>query len=175
MPPLSRCLCVSVANPIVSYSCGLFGLFKKVKSFAIKQIQTLFCKTPGVEVPQHFRAELLPPSQCATWRLYPLCPHSIAHTCRRHGVYYPLRSLYSALRALCVTLFPSSSGSSMLTPLLLITSLQPQQFHTITHSFAQRESAIPSIFNSFHTLLMLIGGGTPFTLLALSLEGSVFR
>src|SRR5229473_7562799 len=22
---------------------------------------------------------------CVTWRLYPLCPHSIAHTSRRHG------------------------------------------------------------------------------------------
>jgi hypothetical protein len=39
-----------------------------------------------------------------------------------------------------------------LTPLFPITSLQPQQFHSITHSFAQRHAAIPPIFNGFRTL-----------------------
>ena len=73
----------------------------------------------------------------------------------------PPRPLCSALRALCVTLFPSFERSSTLTPLPLITSLQPQQFHTITHSFAQRESTISSVLNTFRTLLMSIGGGTP--------------
>ncbi len=34
---------------------------------------------------------ILPP--CTTWRLYPLCPQSIAHTSRHHeGVLYPLRA-----------------------------------------------------------------------------------
>ena len=41
------CLGVSVANPLVSYCCGLFALSKKVKSFAIKQIQPLLPKHPG--------------------------------------------------------------------------------------------------------------------------------
>src|SRR6266404_2353426 len=43
----------------------------------------------------------------------------------------------------------------------LITSLQPEQFHAITHSFAQRRSAIYCIFNSFRTLFIAIGVGTP--------------
>jgi hypothetical protein len=46
-PSATLCLGVSVANPLVSYCCGLFALSKKVKSFAIKQIQTLFAKHPG--------------------------------------------------------------------------------------------------------------------------------
>jgi hypothetical protein len=34
-------------SPFVSCSCGLFGIPKKVNSFAIKQIQTLLAKHPG--------------------------------------------------------------------------------------------------------------------------------
>src|SRR6266481_136228 len=49
-------------------------------------------------------------------------------------------------------------------PFLPITSLQPQQFHTVTHSFAQRRSIIPSIFNSFRTLSIATGVVPPFTL-----------
>src|SRR6266404_5950040 len=62
---------------------------------------------------------------------------------------------------------PSALSSVMLartdrlTPFPLITSLQPQHFHTIAHSFAQRRSLIPSISNSFRTLLMLTGGWYP--------------
>jgi len=37
-----------------SVSCGLFGLSKKVNSFAIKQIQPLFAKHPGWGVPLRF-------------------------------------------------------------------------------------------------------------------------
>src|SRR6266403_6324638 len=44
---------------------------------------------------------------------------------------------------------------------LLITSLQPERFHAITHSFPQRRSAIYCIFNSFRTLFIAIGVGTP--------------
>jgi hypothetical protein len=50
------------------------------------------------------------------------------------------------------SLFPAFS-----TPLLPITSLQPQQFQAITHSFPQRRAAIPSIFNSFRTLSIATG------------------
>ncbi len=43
-----------------------------------------FAKTPG-----GYLSTSTPPFDsavvCATWRLYPLCPHSIAHTSRHHG------------------------------------------------------------------------------------------
>ena len=38
-----------------------------------------------------------------------------------------------------------------------ITSLQPLQFHAITHSFAQRRSAIPSVLNSLRSLSIAMG------------------
>jgi len=44
-----------------------------------------------------------------------------------------------------------------LTPLLFITSIQPQYFHAITHSFAQRQSTIPPNINSFRTLPVTTG------------------
>jgi hypothetical protein len=44
-----------------------------------------------------------------------------------------------------------------LTPLPLVTSIQPQYFHAITHSFAQRQSAIPPSINSFRTLPVTTG------------------
>jgi hypothetical protein len=34
-------------TPVLTYSCGLFGVAKRVNSFAIKEIQTLFAKYPG--------------------------------------------------------------------------------------------------------------------------------
>src|ERR1700682_4638188 len=40
---------------------------------------------------------------------------------------------------------------------LPITSLQAQHYHGITYSFAQRQPAIPSIFNSFRTLSIATG------------------
>jgi hypothetical protein len=43
------------------------------------------------------------------------------------------------------------------TPLLLITSLQPQQFHAITHSFAQRRAVIPCFSKSLRTLSITTG------------------
>jgi hypothetical protein len=39
---------VGAASPFFSYYCKLFCSLKKVNSFAIKQIQTLFRKHPGV-------------------------------------------------------------------------------------------------------------------------------
>jgi hypothetical protein len=45
----------------------------------------------------------------------------------------------------------------LLTPLLPITSLQPQQFHAITHSFAQRHAAIPRPSKNLHTLSIATG------------------
>jgi hypothetical protein len=69
----------------------------------------------------------------------------------------PLRPLCSALRALCVELFPCIERSNIATPLLPITSLQPLQFHAITHSFAQRRTNIPTILNSLRTLSIVTG------------------
>jgi hypothetical protein len=44
-------------TPSARYSCGLFGHAKKLKSFAINQIQTLFANHPGYGVPlRHLRA-----------------------------------------------------------------------------------------------------------------------
>jgi hypothetical protein len=44
-----------------------------------------------------------------------------------------------------------------LTPLLLITYIQPPYFQAITHSFAQRQSTIPPNINSFRTLPVATG------------------
>jgi hypothetical protein len=41
--------------------------------------------TPGVGVSPHVRATLCSEVTCTTWRLYPLCPQSIAHTSCHHG------------------------------------------------------------------------------------------
>jgi len=43
------------------------------------------------------------------------------------------------------------------TPVLPITSLQPSQFHAVTHSFAQQRTAISPILNTFHTLSIATG------------------
>ena len=69
----------------------------------------------------------------------------------------PLRPLCSALRALCVELFPCIERSNIATPLPPITSLQPLQFHAVTHSFAQRRTNIPTILNSLRTLSIVTG------------------
>jgi len=63
----------------------------------------------------------------------------------------------SALRALRVAHFACIQRSNMPTPLLPITSLQPLQFHAITHSFAQRRTNIPTILNSLRTLSIVTG------------------
>ena len=69
----------------------------------------------------------------------------------------PLQPLCSALRALCVELFPCIERSNIASPLLPITSLQPLQFHTITHSLAQRRTNIRPILNSLRTLSIVTG------------------
>ena len=47
------------------------------------------------------------------------------------------------------------------TPLLPITSLQPQQFQAITNSFPQRRATIHPILNGFRTLSIATGGVPP--------------
>jgi hypothetical protein len=56
-----------------------------------------------------------------------------------------------------------TSTPDALSPLPLITSLQTQQLHTITHSFAQRCQAIPPVFNRFRTLSIATGVVPPCT------------
>src|SRR6266404_1561411 len=53
------------------------------------------------------------------------------------------------------------SRRSLTSRFLLITSLEPEQFHAITHSFPRRHSAKSFSFNTFRTLFIAIGGGTP--------------
>src|SRR6266403_2290307 len=43
------------------------------------------------------------------------------------------------------------------TPFLPITSLQPQYFQAVTHSFVRRRSTIPPVFNNFRTLSVATG------------------
>src|SRR5260221_4590084 len=53
--------------------------------------------------------------------------------------------------------------ASVVSPLLLITSLQPLYFLAITHSFAQRRTNIPKILNSLRTLSITTGVLPPAT------------
>ncbi len=55
-------------------------------------------------------------------------------------------------------MLPRQKRASCLLP---ITSVQTQQFHAITHSFAQRRDVIPSILSNFCTLSVATGVGTP--------------
>jgi hypothetical protein len=47
---------------------------------------------------------------------------------------------------------------SALSPLTLITSLQPLHFHALTHSFAQRRRAKPCSLKRLRTLSIATGG-----------------
>jgi hypothetical protein len=71
----------------------------------------------------------------------------------------PLISLDKFLYTVDVVLVncPMLARPSHPSPFLPITSLQAQHYHGITHSFAQRQPSIPSIFNSFRTLSIATG------------------
>ena len=61
----------SVLTPLLTHSCGLLVVAKKVNSFAISQIQTLFAKRPGwgylaSSYPKTFRRSR-PSRHAATW------------------------------------------------------------------------------------------------------------
>src|SRR5713226_11096 len=64
------CAGAKTSNPLFSVHCALF------------------CKTGGW-VPNTSAPSLAPAVICATWRLYPLWPHSVAHTSRHHGGVLP--------------------------------------------------------------------------------------
>src|SRR3984893_19403353 len=57
----------TLLTPLLLYCCKLFVAAEKVKPFAIKQIQTLLPKTPGVGVPPHSNFDLAP-SSSVSWR-----------------------------------------------------------------------------------------------------------
>ena len=75
------------------------------------------------------------------------------------GSKYPLISLDKFVDTVDVVLVnsPMLARPSNPSPFLPITSLQAQHYHGITHSFAQRQPSIPSIFNSFRTLSIATG------------------
>src|SRR6266478_2548278 len=54
-----------------------------------------------------------------------------------------------------------SASINYLSPFPPITSLQPQHYHEIAHSFAPRQPAIPSILNNFRTLSVATGAVPP--------------
>src|SRR6266403_1166126 len=64
-------------------------------------------------------------------------------------------------RVLATPLFSRWGRSDAPSPLPPITSLQPLQFHAITHSFAQRPPAKPFHIRRLRTLFIATGGGTP--------------
>src|SRR5712692_645836 len=64
------CAGAKTSNPLFSVHCALF------------------CKTGGW-VPNTSAPSFAPAVICTTWRLYPLWPHSVAHTSRHHGGVLP--------------------------------------------------------------------------------------
>ena len=70
-------------------------------------------------------------------------------------------SLFLQNRGVGITLFPAPPQEFRPTPLLPITSLQPLQFHAITHSFAQRPPAKPFHIRRLRTLFIATWGGYP--------------
>ena len=96
--------------------CGKSITFKRLHPFcplsptsilSFQQLRASFCKTPGWGLPQHLRSELRSPVKCVTWRLYPLCRQSIAHTSRHHGGVLPptrFRFLCGRARSNCLAL-----------------------------------------------------------------------
>ena len=63
----------------------LSSLFASL-SLCFQQLAASFRKTPGVGgYPNTSASRFASAVMCATWRFYPLCPHSIAHTSRHHG------------------------------------------------------------------------------------------
>src|SRR5260221_8670814 len=86
--PLTRQPNFYAAWPSSAFSadCRLFvslcSLFRP-RFLCFHELADSFAKIPG-GVPRHIRA-MLSAVICATWRLYPLWPHSIAHTSCHHG------------------------------------------------------------------------------------------
>jgi RHS repeat-associated protein len=62
-----------------------------------------------------------------------------------------------SLSPLFTTHHSLSTSRRVPTPFLLITYMQPQQFHALTHSFAQRRAAIPFTLKRLRTLSIATG------------------
>src|SRR6266851_1953421 len=75
--------------------------FFRLPSFVFSNLRTLFAKHPGWGYPNTSASRFAPAVICATWRLYPLWPHSIAHTSRHHGgVPFPRHSFTPSFEGL---------------------------------------------------------------------------
>src|SRR6266478_7478293 len=81
-----------------------------------------------------------------------LCFHILTNCFSRNPFLFILICVAPGVVTLCQRLHFQTFEPDMLTLFLPITSLQPQQFHAITHSFAQPCSAIPLILKGFRTL-----------------------
>ena len=89
LPPSPAPSANSVVNrpltPVLTYCCGLFGVAKRVNSFAIKKTQTLLAKYPGCGYLTGSRLHTLrhssPRRRAATWTR-PAHPTIIAATFR---------------------------------------------------------------------------------------------
>src|SRR5258708_11836309 len=92
-----RCSSNFSTSSISFASFGLRTLFLSLRSFSdsrplFSTTSALFLQnTRGCGHPSTSAARFAPAVTCATWRLYPLWPHSIAHTSRHHGG-VPLRA-----------------------------------------------------------------------------------
>ncbi len=76
-------------------------LFFSTPVLCFQQLAASFPKTPGWGYPNTSAPTFAPAVTCATWRLYPLSPQSIAHTFRRHGgCVYSSRALPTTHRPL---------------------------------------------------------------------------
>jgi hypothetical protein len=109
--------------PLFSIACSLFlqntgGVVSRPGLWIVGWSQ----KTPAAEkqlrdnpVGVHPRHAFASTVICATWRLYPLWPQSIAHTFRHHGGVLPTRSqLFPEFR--CALSQPFARHSSLATP-----------------------------------------------------------
>jgi len=96
--PNSLCKRLSLSTPLFTYSCGLFVVGRKPNSFAIKQVQTLSAKYPGMGIPDAGHREGNPP---ARRRVSPSPPHPLytqyAHFLRR-GIQDAQRTLHAGQR-----------------------------------------------------------------------------
>jgi hypothetical protein len=91
--PLAKgCKCTRTAtlNTFRINTCKSVSKQKTLTPFRINTYEKqggrgVLLQTVGLESATSLLATQATPVTCATWRLYPLCPQSIAHTSCRHG------------------------------------------------------------------------------------------
>ena len=160
--PAASCLSFSHSHPLFSITFSLFwqnrgvGIPSQKSSFGISGLQPLssgpVCQQvtsspdsrPGLpRVTAHASPVTSSSALCFHILTNPFSRDSIV----RRSIQNP-RGVGSARRV---------STPHRASPYLAITYIQPLQFHAVTHSFAQRSPAIPSIFNRFRTLSIATG------------------